>query len=188
MRSCWRYFLAGAAITVLAAAVAHVILTSEFERRAQAAEALADSLQTVAAHAVARADSAEARVDTIEVRVAVRDTVIRRIMTELPVPTVQCLKETAPRDSIIRLQDQQIADLQVALDEQQSATTDLRSALDATQEALDSTLSALSARPRFTFAPEITLGGFAGICTTGQPCAGLGVGIGFRIPIKELFK
>lgn len=187
MRSCWKYFLAGATVTVLLAAVAHFALASEFERRARAAEALADSLQQVAQHAVARADSAEARVDTIEVRVAVRDTVIRRIVTELPVPTVQCLKETAPRDSIIHLQDLQIADLRVALDEEQSAAGDLRIALDATQTALDSTLSALAARPKFTFAPEITVGGFAGICTTGQPCAGIGVGVGFRIPIKELF-
>lgn len=188
MRPNTKWFLAGAATVALVATVVNFVWASSFEKRARAAEVLADSLQNIAAQAVARADSAEARVDTIEVRVAVRDTVIRRIMTDLPVPTVQCLKETAPRDSIIRLQDLQIADLRVALDEQQEATAEVRTALEATQTALDSTLSALAARPRFTFSPEITVGGFAGVCTTGQPCAGVGVGVGFRIPIKELFR
>ena len=146
--------------------------------------ARADTAVVLAAAISARADSiaaeAAARAPLIRERIrVVRDTVL------LPVPDT-CRPVVAQRDSIIDDLVVESDQWRVAYFEGKDAASMLLQSYNFLRTAYDSLVVVLEARPkpRSRWAPTLHVGAIAGICTTGQFCAGLGAGVGieFKIP------
>jgi hypothetical protein len=144
--------------------------------RAELALGEADSFAYQAALQEARADSAFALAEE-------RDTVIIRMVEELPAPPVDCEPFTAPRDSVIMVMEERHNDIRTAFEKEREAAALLRQAEAAAHRAADSLMAVLDDRPRpvSPLIPEIGVGVFAGMCSTGQPCAGIGVGVQWKV-------
>lgn len=144
--------------------------------RADAALAASDSLVDRATELEVLADSAFRKAET-------RDTVIIRMVEELPAPPADCEPFTAPRDSVIVAQEERYENISAAFEKQREAAVALRLAEASAHRAADSLAAVLDSRPRplSPLIPEIGVGAFAGICSTGQPCVGLGVGVQWKV-------
>jgi hypothetical protein len=155
----------------------------EWESRVRVVEAQAEANLAVADSAKARATELEGLATSLAFKAEQRDTVIIRMVEELPAPPEDCEPFTAPRDSVIAQQEERYADVSAAFDAQREATASLRVAEARARAAADSALAVLSDRPlpRSPLIPEIGLGVTAGICTTGQPCVAVGVQLNWKV-------
>jgi hypothetical protein len=158
----------------------------EWNARVEHALEFAASETERADAAEAVADTAQARADSLASLAAVADTVlidrIVRVRAE-PVPDT-CAPFVARRDSII---DEAVARgdrWRGAYFAKSKEATSLREALAAVRVANDTLVAVLNDRPipLPAWVPEIRAGAFGGMCTTG-PCAGVGVGVTWRIKI-----
>ena len=70
-----------------------------------------------------------------------------------------------------------------AFERQREAAVLLRAAEAEAHRAADSLAAVLDSRPRplSPLIPEIGVGAFAGFCSTGQPCVGVGVGVQWKV-------
>lgn len=112
-----------------------------------------------------------------------RDTVVIRMVEQLPAPPPDCEPFTLPRDSVIIALQEQYGLATAAYRTERSASDQLRLAEAKARESSDSLLAVLADRPKplSPLIPEIGVGLFAGLCTTGQPCAGVGVGFQWKV-------
>lgn len=144
--------------------------------RAETALAIGDSLRV-------EATELEGLATSLAFQAEQRDTVIIRMIEELPAPPPDCEAFTAPRDSVIIEQEERYADVTAALDAQREATARLRVAEALARQSADSLLSVLDDRPRplSPLIPTIGLGATAGVCTTGQPCVAVGLTLSWEV-------
>ena len=173
-----------AAALVVAAAVSGYFVDARFREWNRRV----DSVLEFAEGETARANSAEtaasdqkARSDEIVAAARARVPEIRdRIVT---------VREQAPpdsaRDSIIDDLTEVVDSITVAYDSTSAAFVLLRSAYGRLLTVNDSLTIVLKDRPkpRSRWAPTFTVGAFAGVCTNGKFCAGVGPGISFEIKI-----
>ena len=161
---------------------------SDWQRRAQTAEAFARVTQTWSDSVGARADSIEAENVELALRTARRDTVVRvryrdvLIREELlPAPDT-CGPFLAVRDSLIREGYAIIDSTRVAYDREVVIAGMLRLSRDTLRTALDSVTAVLHDRPgpRPFWLPSLGVGPFVGWCQSG-PCAGVGVSLAWRV-------
>lgn len=188
--------VAGIAVFVLAVSMGFNVLASLGIRDAREDVAAARAVATVRG---IEADSAVA-VAQREVRVArdqlgasrrVDTLIITRIRQLPPVPSA-CEQFTRARDSIIMQCQANLARRDSVIVHMEAAAVNLFRADTARREVVDSLTSAIAlvlAPPslwqRLTallgaLAPDPGVGGFAGICANGEPCAGVGVTLGWR--------
>jgi len=144
--------------------------------RADVALAAADSL-------VDRATELEGLATSLAFEAEKRDTVIIRMVEELPAPPVDCEPYTAPRDRVIMAMEERHENITAAFERQREAAVLLRAAEAEAHRAADSLVAVLDSRPRplSPLIPEIGVGAFAGFCSTGQPCVGIGVGVQWKV-------
>lgn len=146
---------------------------------AEAERVRADSLQSVAYHFQAAADSL-ARVAT-ERGARVRERV--EVVREVRVPD-SCVSFVAPRDSVIDTLFVQVDTWRGAYEAQILSSLALTGAYEVRGTVIDSLVSVLQDRPkpRAAWIPEVRVGLWTGICSTGSPCLGVGVGLAWRVP------
>jgi hypothetical protein len=145
--------------------------------RAEAALALGDSLRV-------EATAYETRADSLAVAAARIDTVVQERIVALPTPPPDCEPFTAPRDSVILLQEERHDSLSLALEDQRTALDHLRRAEAAARTAGDSLLAVLEARPRplSPLIPSVGLGCSAGLSVTrAMPDAVCGLTLSWEV-------
>ena len=130
--------------------------------------------------------------DSLAVVAARRDTVIRerivRVRDSLPPAPDTCLAYIAPRDSIIDSLLATSTMRETAFVAQVEASARLRAAYASATANIDSLVNLIHDRPRpRLWLPALTGGVFAGYCFDGRPCAGVGLGLQWRLPIGGLF-
>jgi hypothetical protein len=185
----WTVYAAAVVLVVAAAAVAgHFARSSqEWEHRASSALASADTMRVRADSLVAVADAADERARQLaivadEVGRQVRERVVA--VRGVAVPDT-CAPFVVPRDRIIDTLLLVSDDWRLALDEQIRSGAALRGANLSLQMAVDSLYDVLDDRPtrrRFTLIPKVGVGGFAGVCVGGTPCAGAGITLSWSTP------
>lgn len=156
---------------------------AEWQTRVETEMARAEAALVEADIANGRATSFSALADSAFMEAMRKDTVIVRMIEELPAPPADCEPFTAPRDSVIvGLQDIN-ADLESAVEAERSATDQLRIAEGLARRSADSLLAVLGDRPQplSPLIPKIGLGATAGICTTGQPCVAMGLTLSWEV-------
>ena len=176
----------GVAVLAAAALAAQSVIgqrDAEWQARVETESARAEHALAIGDSLRVEADSLEALADSLAGAAHARDTVIVTMIEELPAPPPDCEPFTAPRDSVIAEQERRYADASAALENQRSAADQLRLAEAKARESADSLLAVLADRPRplSPFIPEVGVGPFAGICATGQPCAGFGVSLSWKV-------
>lgn len=175
--------IAVAAIVVAAAFSGYCVDAKfrEWDRRvrdveafAEAETARADSAVTAATEAEVRADSALAFADSV--RPEIRERIVR-IREELPPDTA--------RDAVIDDLVQENDSLRVAVDEYRTAAERLREGYNSLLVVNDSLTSVLADRPkpRARWMPSLQVGVFAGVCSDGKPCVGVGGGLTVEVKI-----
>jgi hypothetical protein len=156
---------------------------AEWQERVEREMVRADLALTAADSLTEEAASWEAIASGLAVEAATKDTVVIRMIEELPAPPPDCEPFTAPRDSVIAVMEERHEDISAAFASQREASALLRAAEAEAHRAADSLAAVLDSRPRplSPLIPEIGVGVFAGLCTTGQPCAGIGVGVQWKV-------
>lgn len=177
-------------VRATAFAVVAFILHSFVGMRDAAWQARVETVMDIATIELARADSLltenellQMEADSLANEAAKRDTVIIRMVEELPTPAPSCEAFTEPRDRVIRFQEVRYGDLQAAYDKRGDAMDLLRRAEIAARGAADSLYAVLDDRPRplSLLIPEVGVGAFAGVCSTGAPCAGIGFTLQWKV-------
>lgn len=149
-----------------------------------------ERVQAEAAVNLALADSALALADTFETQALAlaaeaekRDTVIIRMVEQLPAPPADCEPFTAPRDSVILQMEERHKTNIAAFERQRKASVLLRAAEARAHRAADSLVAVLDDRPQpvSPLIPTIGLGATAGVCTTGQPCVAFGLQLSWEV-------
>lgn len=159
-----------------------------WEARADAAVAMASEEAARASLELARADAASAEAERLQ---GVADSLGRRtrervvevrevVVPEYAVPFV------APRDSIIEdlmVENEILEGANLAL---RASNSYLRLALGRVTASESALRAVLDDRPRPTsrWLPSVGFGAFAGACSDGRACSGLGVTVGWEIPIR----
>jgi hypothetical protein len=172
-------------------AVALVANSCQGERRVRQAQAAATEATKLRSHAetsLAVALSALAANKRNVVTIRKTDTVLQervRVVLEVPVPN-SCIEFTAPRDSLISDCVKQTAKWRGAWEDLSAATDSVLGVVDTLKASNDSLFRAVSLlTPRRLdllgrlLHPSIKPAMFGGVCTTGRPCAGVGVAIVF---------
>jgi len=173
------YALVGGVVALLGLLALSYHRSSEFERRAQAAEEFAAAQKK--ANAVLALDLRDA-LKRAEHRdsVIARDTRDVRDVDLTNPPPDTCAPNLAARDRLIADQRNQIADLYIATARARQMEANSRVAADSLREALRK-------RPRsllnlgFIEIGQPKLGAFAGLCADGRPCYGGGVVVPIRV-------
>jgi hypothetical protein len=173
-----------AAALVVAAAVSGYCVDAKFRAWNERVEKVEEFAKAETARANAEADKA----DEQKARADSAVTAARNRAPEIRERIVRVREESPPdpaRDSII---DDLAADneqLVVAYDSVSSAYEILRVSYNSLLVVNDSLSSVLSdrPRPRSRWAPSIQAGVFAGICSDGRPCVGVGAGLTVEIKI-----
>lgn len=179
--------IALAALAVLAgvayASSVYLRKQDEWNARVERVQAEARANLALADSATARADELQGLSDSLAFLAEQRDTVIIRMIEELPAPPADCEPYTAPRDSVIHELGLRADDLLAAFEIERTASDQLRIAEARSHAAADSLAAVLSDRPlpKPGWIPEIGLGATAGICTTGQPCVAVGVTLSWKV-------
>lgn len=159
----------------------------EWEVRRDSVEQFAEDQARMAVEAAARADSLEAVADSLLGTAIAADPVIRERIVEVraePVPE-EARPYTEPRDSVIDDLQEQSDRWRVAFEREKQAAALLREGYTRLEAANDSLRSVISdvPTPKPDWIPSFEVGAFGGICTTGKPCAGVGVGLTWKIKI-----
>ena len=161
---------------------------SEYERRAQTAEAFARVTQAWSDSVGLRADSIEAENVELASRTAQRDTVVRVRYRDvlvreelLPAPDT-CIPFIAVRDSIIREGLAIIDSTRAAYDREVVVSGLLRLSRDTLRTLSDSLYAVIRDRPgpRPWWVPSLGVGPVVGWCLDG-PCAGVGASLAWRV-------
>lgn len=128
-----------------------------------------------------RADSIAEDVRERAVRVEER---IDTVLVETP-PELEDHPAIVQRDKIIEEVTDQRDDALRAFEEQKEATAILRTALEESRETVDSLSTVLEDRPspRPWWVPEVGVGPFAGLCSDGGPCTGLGAHVSWKVSL-----
>ena len=155
----------------------------EWEGRVRVAEALAAENLTAADSLLAVAIRFEDEAIALAIQAEQRDTVIIRMIEELPAPPSEALPYTEPRDSVIAEMAARHDDISAAYESEREAAALLRLAEGRAHAAADSLMAVLDDRPipRPGFIPEVGFGVTAGVCTTGQPCVAVGVTLSWKV-------
>lgn len=181
----WKYAL-GAAAVVAAVLIVRSYWSAndaEWQERVERESARAEAARDIGDSLRVEAESYEKLADALAISSAEKDEAIGLLMEELPTPPPDCEPFTAPRDSVIALQEERHDDDRAALEAERSATDQLRLAEAAARGATDSLLAVLNDRPRplSPLIPSIGLGATAGLCTTGQPCVAVGLTLSWEV-------
>ena len=147
--------------------------------RAESALSLGDSLRV-------SARSYEKLADSLAVAADKRDTVIQRMVVELPAPPPDCEPYTAPRDTLIAELQEQNTEVMDAFKAEREATTRLRVAEAHARAASDSLLAVLDDRPRplSPLIPSVGLGCTAGLSAlTRQPDVACGLTLSWEVKL-----
>lgn len=182
--------LVGVAVSAVAVTVGRCYDSrlSEWEARVERVEhqvqretARADSLKNVAKERVARADSLASLLRTRAPKIRER---IVRVREETPDSLAEH-PAIVKRDSIIEGLREESDGWRRAFEEQARARIALEDALRTTEASRDSLSAVLSDRPseKPWWVPEVVVGPSAGITTTGQPYAGAGVTLGWKVKL-----
>lgn len=182
-----KYILGAVAVVAIALGVRHFFGQKDAEWQARV-ERVSAMVQTERARADAVARQAVAFqtvADSLRAEAARRDTVIVTRIERLPVPPPDCEAFTLPRDSVILEQERRYGDILSAFDAERQASARLYSAFVATSFSADSLQAVLDDRPRplSPLIPRVGLGVTAGICTTGQPCAAVGLTLSWEVKL-----
>lgn len=186
MKNLIKYALGAAAVVAAVLAIRSFVGARDAEwqarvereaARAEVALALGDSLRSAA-------DRLETEVDSLVSNAARLDTVVQTRIVELPAPPTDCEPFTAPRDSVILLQEERFTSVSAALEREREAAALLRQAEAHARESADSLLAVLDDRPRplSPLIPTVGLGCSAGLSvTTGTPDAACGLTLSWEV-------
>lgn len=165
---------------------------AEYERRVAVVQGEVDSLVSVADSLANHSSALEHEADSLAAEVDRRSASVRErivyVRDSLPPAPEPCDQYIEPRDEAIDSLSAIAHDVQLALDRQKEASAVLRAAYENSRTAVDSLSDVLDARPRLPplWIPKVSGGVFVGVCTNGQPCAGVGVGLTWEVPISEI--
>ena len=180
-----KWIVGAATITVAVLVVRSYVGAKDaaWQERVERVQAQSDLYLAEADSLTEHASMLEGYATSLAFEAAKRDTVIIRMTRELPAPPTDCEPFTAPRDSVIVVMEERHDNITAAFERQREATVLLRAAEAQAHRAADSLAAVLDSRPRplSPLIPEVGLGIFAGMCTTGQPCAGIGVGLQWKL-------
>jgi hypothetical protein len=187
-------WLIAATFVFICGAVQYVVRLGfrEYEQRVERVTAQVDSLTERADSLAAAATRATERGDSLaDVAAQTRARVITRlvhVLDTLPPAPDTCAAYIAPRDEAIDSLEAVIDEQSNAYAYQQDATARLMLAYRLATEASDSLSAVLKDRPRLPplWMPKVSGGVFAGVCTTG-PCAGVGIGLTWDVPLSRIF-
>ena len=156
---------------------------AEWQERVERIQAEAAVNLATATRTVARADTLEALVDSLSTAVRYQDTLIIRMVEQLPAPPPDCEPFTAPRDSVILHMEKRHESITTAFERQREASALLRTAEVQAHRAADSLMAVLDDRPRPVnpLIPKIGLGATVGICTDGRPCVAFGLQLSWEV-------
>lgn len=162
----------------------------EYEGLAQDAVEYAEDALAKRDSALAYADATQTWADSVAAAAAARaDSILASIGTVLAesVPDT-CGPFVARRDSIIRGLVAVVEDQRAAYDSLGSVVSALRVSNDKLAFTVDSLVDVLKARPRLpsVWAPKITVGPQVGVGLDGKPYAGVGLTIGWQVPLKDI--
>lgn len=188
------WLMIGLALVATAGSIFDAILTNkdaEWQARVDRVLEDAEAGELVRDSALAYADSMGAWADSVVAQADARAPVIRErvhyIRDSIPVPDT-CWAAVAPRDSIIDVLQTENDRLRIAFTAERTAAQTLRGSLIAADATIDSLVSVLRARPRARpWLPELRIGPQAGIGFDGTAHAGVGINIGWKIPLNKLF-
>lgn len=182
--------LTGSVLLVAAIAVTNIIAGRDaaWEARVEGALDSARVERARADSALSFADSVQSHADSIVAAVDARAPEIRervRIVREtVPVPDT-CRPVVAQRDSLIDELTEQNDQLRIAYTEQRSAAEILRASNLGLVATVDSLMAVLEDRPQSRrWLPEIRIGPQVGVGIDGKFHAGVGLNIGWKIPVK----
>lgn len=161
------------AVVVVTAVAARIhtalAVSSAFEQRAVAAEALARSKQVEVDSLQHRVDSLGRVATTQAAALRARKHEVARVDSVSP-PPKDCAPNLAARDSVIAAQDTLIT----TFASQAHAAQLAAASLQATVDTLTATLHDRP-QPSLFVGKTLELGAFVGYCTTGKPCMGIGL-------------
>lgn len=176
-----------AAVVIAAAVVSGLFVDREFRewnRRVEEVQEFAESETARADSAVARGRAAQAAADLTRAE-AVRLTIANRerIAALDTVVPEECEEVVAVRDTLIREVLVESDTWRLAFEKQRKASTQFISAQRRQSVVIDSLMLVLDARPRPrpAWLPTVSVGPFVGFCVNGQPCAGIGVGLTWKV-------
>ncbi len=179
------------AVAVLAvAAVVRIYMGSQYAKWNQRVEEVLEFAEGESARADSAIAEAEKRVEyadsvarVVEARAPIiRERIIR--IREEPVPE-DCEPVVAARDSVINDLLVENGQLQLVVGDQRFAIARYAAANLALGIANDSLVAVLKDRPipPPRGLPEIRVGPQAGICMDGRACAGVGISLGWKVPL-----
>lgn len=187
MSNLFKYALGAVAIAVAVLAVRSFVGVRDAEWQARVGIEMARAEEALAANDSLREQAANLQLisDSLVANAVEQDTVIIRMIEELPAPPAEAEPFTAPRDSVITAQQEHIETLSDALTAQREASGLLAAAEAEARAAADSLYAVLDDRPRplSPLIPSLGLGATAGICTTGQPCVAVGLTLSWEVKL-----
>ena len=176
--------VAGALLLGGVLAVNHIVdkLNADWQARVDSVQTFADGETARAEVLHSEASYLQAQADSLAALAPVVDTMRIVEIMEVAVPDT-CEVFVAPRDSVISELLQNNGLLREALATERTAAERLRAAYVSLEVAYDSVSAVLDDRPIQLprFIPRVSMGAFAGICTDGQPCAGIGIGLTWKV-------
>lgn len=186
-----RNLLIAVVVLVAAAAVSGYCVDAKFRawnERVETVLEFAEEETARADSAVAEADVWQSRADSIAIEAEARSPIIRErirlVRDSVPVPDT-CYAVVAQRDSLIDAALAEADRWRAAYEAERSAADRLREGYNALLVVSDSLVAVLEDRPkpRPRWLPSLQVGLFAGICSDGQPCVGVGGGLTVEIKI-----
>ncbi len=182
-----RYIVGAAAVLVAVLAVRSIVGARDAEWQARVDRVLVSTSTALAEGAVhlSNADSLTTLADSLRVEASRRDTVIQKMIVELPAPTAGCEAFTLPRDNVIFTLGEQVIELTLVADTERSAAQKLRLAEALARLSADSLRAVLIDRPKPlpAFLPSIGLGVTAGVNTRGQPDVVFGLTLSWEVKL-----
>ncbi len=167
--------------------VRSVVGARDAEWQARVDRVIAYSEVSLAEGAVFRsnADSLSLLADSLRIEASRRDTVIQKMIVELPAPPAECESFTLPRDRVILLLEEQVTDITEEAALERSASQLLRLAEARARTSADSLRAVLDDRPRPlpSFIPRVGLGATAGVNSRGQPDVVFGLTLSWEVKL-----
>jgi hypothetical protein len=156
---------------------------AEWQERVEREQARAEVLLAIGDSLRVEAASLGVVADSLYIEAEKRDTVIQRMVVELPAPPVDCEPFTLPRDSVILVMEERHETITDAFQKEREAAALLRTAEANARAAADSLSNVLDDRPKALspLIPRVGLGATAGICMTGQPCVAVGLTLSWEV-------
>jgi hypothetical protein len=183
----WKWILGAVALVAAVLVIRSIFEGQDAQWQARVDREVDRAVISLAETAIAvlRSDSLEAVADSLALEAGRRDTVIQKMIVELPAPPPECEPFTLPRDIVIKNLGKQNRLVSTAFLRQREAAAQLRIAEAGARRSADSLLAVLGDRPRpiSPLIPQVGLGATAGICTTGQPCVAIGLTLSWKVKL-----